>query len=83
MVWARRSCSEPGPQHPLDIGNGIFAPLEEQRVGQWALDCTFSPEAFMRVGPVEDRASIPHDLQPLRTDGPRKCGEGTAVDIIC
>lgn len=70
--------------NPLDIGNGIFAPLEEQRIGQWGVDVTFSPEIFMRVGPVEDLRlevlALFDDFEPTDLG---KCGEGSAVDVIC
>jgi hypothetical protein len=70
--------------NPLDIGNGLFAPLEEQRVGQWAVDMTFSPEIFMRIGPVEDlRLEFLTIFNPFEPTDLGKCGEGTAVDYVC
>ena len=85
MVWGKTELfRNQDRNNPLDIGNGIFAPLEEQRVGQWALDLTFSPEAFMRVGPVEDlRLEFLTIFNPFEPTDLGKCGEGTAVDIIC
>ncbi len=70
--------------NPLDIGNGLFAPLEESRVGQWAIDVTFSPEMFMRVGPVEDlRLELLWIFNRFEPTDLGKCGEGGAVDLIC
>ncbi len=85
VVWGKTELfRNQDRNNPLDIGNGIFAPLEEQRVGQWALDMTFSPEAFMRVGPVEDlRLEFLTIFNPFEPTDLGKCGEGSAVDIIC
>ena len=85
VVWGKTELfRNQDRNNPLDIGNGIFAPLEEQRVGQWAMDLTFSPEAFMRVGPVEDmRLEFLTIFNPFEPTDLGKCGEGTAVDIIC
>lgn len=85
VVWGKTELfRNQDRNNPLDIGNGIFAPLEEQRVGQWALDLTFSPEAFMRVGPVEDlRLEVLTIFNPFEPTDLGKCGEGTAVDYIC
>jgi len=70
--------------NPLDIGNGLFGPLDEQRVGQWAADVTISPEAFMRVGPVEDlRLEMLWIFDKFTPTDLGKCGEGGAVDLIC
>ncbi|HTO06085.1 MAG TPA: hypothetical protein VMR86_03435 [Myxococcota bacterium] len=70
--------------NPLDIGNGLFGPLEEQRVGQWAADVTISPEMFMRVGPVEDlRLELLWIFDQFTPTDLGKCGEGGAVDLIC
>ena len=85
VVWGKTELfRNQDRNNPLDIGNGIFAPLEEQRVGQWALDMTFSPEMFMRVGPVEDlRLEVLTIFNEFEPTDLGKCGEGTAVDIIC
>ena len=70
--------------NPLDIGNGLFGPLDEQRVGQWAADVTISPEIFMRVGPVEDlRLELLWIFNKFEPTDLGKCGEGGAVDLIC
>ena len=70
--------------NPLDIGNGIFGPLDEARVGQWALDVTLSPEAFMRVGPVEDlRLELLWIMNQFTPTDLGKCGEGASVELIC
>ncbi len=70
--------------NPLDIGNGLFGPLEEQRVGQWAADVTISPEMFMRVGPIEDlRLELLWIFNKFTPTDLGKCGEGGAVDLIC
>ncbi|MFI5317026.1 MAG: hypothetical protein ACHQ6T_15100, partial [Myxococcota bacterium] len=70
--------------NPLDIGNGLFSPLEESRVGQWAADVTFSPEAFMRVGPVEDlRLELLWIFDKFTPTDLGKCGEGSSVDLVC
>ncbi len=85
VVWGKTELfRNQDRNNPLDIGNGIFAPLEEQRVGQWAIDLTFSPEAFMRVGPVEDlRLEILTIFNEFEPTDLGKCAEGTAVDLIC
>jgi hypothetical protein len=70
--------------NPLDIGNGLFGPLDEQRVGQWAADVTVSPEMFMRVGPVEDlRLELLWIFDKFTPTDLGKCGEGGSVDLIC
>jgi hypothetical protein len=85
VVWGKTELfRNQDRNNPLDIGNGIFAPLEEQRVGQWAADITISPEAFMRIGPVEDlRVELLTIFNPFEPTDLGKCGEGAAVDIIC
>ena len=66
--------------HPLDLGPR----LEEARVGQWAAQFVMSPEAFMRVGPVEDLrvelAMIFDDFEPTDLG---KCGEGGGIALVC
>ncbi|HTO53719.1 MAG TPA: hypothetical protein VMR50_10050 [Myxococcota bacterium] len=70
--------------NPLDIGNGLFGPLDEQRVGQWGADVTISPEMFMRVGPVEDlRLELLWLFNPFEPTDLGKCGEGGSVELIC
>jgi len=70
--------------NPLDIGNGLFGPIDEQRVAQWAADVTISPEMFMRVGPVEDlRLELLWIFDKFTPTDLGKCGEGGAVDLIC
>ncbi len=70
--------------NPLDIGNGLFGPLEEQRVGQWAADVTISPELFMRVGPLEDlRLELLWIFNKFTPTDLGKCGEGGSVELIC
>ena len=70
--------------NPVDIGNGIFAPFDEARVGQWAVDVTLSPEAFMRVGPVEDmRLELLWIMNQFTPTDIGKCGEGASVELIC
>jgi len=85
VVWGKTELfRNQDRNNPLDIGNGIFAPLEEQRVGQWGFDVTFSPEMFMRIGPVEDlRLEVLTLVNPFEPTDLGKCGEGTAIELIC
>ncbi len=85
VVWGKTELyRNQDRNNPLDTGNGIFAPLDEQRVGQWALDLTFSPKALMQVGPFEDlRLELLTIFNPFEPTDNGKCGEGTAVDIVC
>jgi len=85
VVWGKTELyRNQDRNNPLDLGNGLFAPLEEQRVGQWALDLTLSPDRFVRVGPVEDlRFEILMVFNPFEPTDAGKCGEGTSIDIIC
>ena len=78
VVWGKTELfRNQDRNNPLDIGNGIFAPLDEARVGQWALDVTLSPEAFMRVGPVEDlRLELLTILNQFDADRPRQVRRG-------
>jgi hypothetical protein len=85
VVWGKTELfRNQDRNNPLDIGNGLFGPLEEQRVGQWAVDLTISPEQFMRIGPVEDlRVELLTIVNPFEPTDLGKCGEGAAVDLIC
>ena len=70
--------------NPVDLSNGVITRLEDARVGQWAAQLVFSPEAWMKVGPVEDLrvelAVIYDDFEPTDLG---KCGEATTLALIC
>ena len=85
VVWGKTELfRNQDRNNPLDLGYGLFTPLEEQRVGQWGVDLTFSPQKLMRVGPVEDlRLEVLALLSPFEPTDNGKCGEGSAIDIIC
>ena len=74
VVWGKTELfRNQDRNNPLDIGNGIFAPLEEQRVGQWALDLTFSPEIVHARGSGRGSApGVPDDLQSVRAHRSRQ-----------
>jgi hypothetical protein len=85
VVWGKTELyRNQDRNNPLDVGSGLFAPLEEQRVGQWSLDLTLSPDAVSRIGAVEDlRLEILTIFNPFEPTDTGKCGEGSAIDIVC
>ncbi|MCP4003874.1 MAG: hypothetical protein GY725_06730 [bacterium] len=85
VVWGKTELfRNQDRNNPLDIGNGLFQPLEETRVGQWGVDLTFSPESFMRVGPFEDlRLELLWLFDDFEPTDLGKCGEGSALSLVC
>ena len=70
--------------NPIDLGNGLFPPFDEARIGQWSVDMTLSPEMFMRVGPVEDlRLELLWIMNQFTPTDIGKCGEGSSVELNC
>lgn len=85
MVWGKTELFRNQDRlNPIDISNGVVTRLEEARIGQWAAQFVLSPEAFMRVGPVEDLrvelAMIFDDFEPTDLG---KCGEGGGIALVC
>ncbi len=85
MVWGKTELFRNQDRlNPIDISNGVVTRLEEARIGQWAAQFVMSPEAFMRVGPVEDLrvelAMIFDDFEPTDLG---KCGEGGGIALVC
>ncbi|MFQ5514316.1 MAG: hypothetical protein ACE5FG_07735 [Myxococcota bacterium] len=85
LVWGKTELFRNQDRlNPLDLSNGVITKLEESRIGQWMANIVFSPEAWMRVGPVEDLrlelAVIFDDFQPLDLG---VCGENSSLALIC
>ncbi len=85
LIWGKTELyRNQDRNNPLDLGNGLLGPLDEARVGQWALDVTLSPEAFTRVGPLEDlRLELLWIMNQFTPTDLGKCGEGASVELIC
>ena len=85
LVWGKTELfRNQDRNNPLDISNGVITRLEESRIGQWIVDMVYSPEAWMRVGPVEDLrlelAVIFDDFEPIDLGA---CGENTSLALVC
>ncbi|MFQ5700185.1 MAG: hypothetical protein ACE5IL_18125, partial [Myxococcota bacterium] len=85
MVWGKTELFRNQDRlNPLDIGIGTLARLEEARIGQWAADLTFSPEAWMNVGPAKDvRLEMVMLLDNFQPTDLGKCGESLTFSLVC
>jgi hypothetical protein len=85
MVWGKTELFRNQDRlNPVDISNGVITRLEEARIGQWALQTVLSPEAFMRVGPVEDlRLELVWIFDDFEPQDIGKCGENASIALVC